>query len=222
MLSAKPLQSCPTLCNPIDGSPPGSPVPGILQARTLEWAAISFSNAWKWKVKVKSLSRVGLIATPWSAAYQAPPSMGFFQARVLEGLAIAFSILPARLLLTYCSEAWKGVFISLLSQKDLWAGRAEFSWSRRPTSLDKMPVLAPSAYRAWSSNTVGCGHTSVHWIIEAWISISDETDGEPSSCIPRWREDTAESCCIWWLHRLCSGLGSARCPTDSWCLSALD
>ena len=75
--AAKSLQSCPTLCNSIDGSPPGSPVPGILQARTLEWVAISFSNAWKWKVKVKSLSRVWLFATPWTAAYQAPPSMGF-------------------------------------------------------------------------------------------------------------------------------------------------
>ena len=75
--TAKSLQSFPTLCDPIDGSPPGSPVPGILQARTLEWGAISFSNAWKWKVKVKSLSRVRLLATPWTAAYQAPPSMGF-------------------------------------------------------------------------------------------------------------------------------------------------
>ena len=74
---AKSLQSCPTLCNPIDGNPPGSPVPRILQARTLEWAAISFSNAWKWKMKVKSLSRVRFFATPWTAAYQAPPSMGF-------------------------------------------------------------------------------------------------------------------------------------------------
>ena len=67
--AAKSLQSCPTLCNPIDSSPPGSPVPGILQARTLEWVAISFSNAWKWKVKVKSLSRVRLFTTPWTAAY---------------------------------------------------------------------------------------------------------------------------------------------------------
>ena len=73
--AAKSLQLCPTLCDPIDGSPPGFPVPGILQARTLEWVAISFSNAWKWKVKVKSLSRVQLLATPWTAAYQAPPSM---------------------------------------------------------------------------------------------------------------------------------------------------
>ena len=75
--AAKSLQSCPTLCDPIDGSPPGSAVPGILQARTLKWVAIAFSNAWKWKVKVKSLSRVRLLATPWTAAHQAPPSMGF-------------------------------------------------------------------------------------------------------------------------------------------------
>ena len=74
---AKSLQSCLTLCDHRDGSTPGSPVPGILQARTLEWVAISFSNAWKWKEKVKSLSRVRLLATPWTAAHQAPPSMGF-------------------------------------------------------------------------------------------------------------------------------------------------
>ena len=90
--AAKLLKSCPTLCDPIDGSPPGSPIPGILQARTLEWVAISFSNAWKWTVKVKSLSLAQLLVTPWTAAYQAPPSMGFFQARVLEWVAIAFSV----------------------------------------------------------------------------------------------------------------------------------
>ena len=77
MLPAKSLQSCLTLCNPIEGSPPGSPVPGILLARTLEWVAISFSGAWKWKVKVKSFSCVWLLANPWTAAYQAPPSMWF-------------------------------------------------------------------------------------------------------------------------------------------------
>ena len=75
--AAKSLQSCPTLCDPIDGSPPGSLVPGILQARTLDWVAISFSNVWKWKVKVKLLSRVRPLATPWTAAHQAPPPMGF-------------------------------------------------------------------------------------------------------------------------------------------------
>ena len=75
--AAKSLQSCPTLCDPIDGSPPGSPVPGILQARTMEWVAISFSSAWKWKVKVSLLSGVRLFATPWTAAHQAPLSMRF-------------------------------------------------------------------------------------------------------------------------------------------------
>ena len=84
--AAKLLQSCPTLCDPIDGSPPGSAVPGILQARTLEWVAICFSNAWKWKVKVKSLSRVWLCATPWTAAHQVPPSMGFSRQEYWSGL----------------------------------------------------------------------------------------------------------------------------------------
>ena len=75
--AAKSLQSCLTLHDPIDGSPRGTPIPGILQARTPEWVAISFSNAWNWKVKVKSLSSVRLVATSWTAAHQAPPSMGF-------------------------------------------------------------------------------------------------------------------------------------------------
>jgi len=86
--AAKSLQSCLTLCDPMDSSPPGSPVPGILQARTLEWAAISFSNAWKWKVKVKSLSHVRLFATPWTAAHQAPLSMGFSRWEYWRGVPL--------------------------------------------------------------------------------------------------------------------------------------
>jgi len=86
--AAKSPQSCPTLCDPIDGSPTGSPIPGILQARTLEWVAIAFSNAWKWKVKVKSLSCVQLLATPWTAAYQAPPSVGFSKQEYWSGLLL--------------------------------------------------------------------------------------------------------------------------------------
>ena len=88
LCNAKSLQSCPTLCDPIDSSPPGSPVPGILQARTLEWVAISFSNAWKWKEKVKSLSRVRLLVTPWTAAHQAPPSMGFSRQEYWSGVPL--------------------------------------------------------------------------------------------------------------------------------------
>ena len=86
--AAKSFQSCLTLCNPIDSSPPGSPIPGILQARTLEWVAISFSNAWKWKVKVKSLSRVLPSPTPWIAAFQAPPSMGFSRQEYWSGVPL--------------------------------------------------------------------------------------------------------------------------------------
>ena len=88
--AANSLQSCPTLCDPIDGSPPGSPVPRILQARTLEWVAISFANAWKWKVKVNSLSRVQL-SDPMDCSPPGSSIHGLFQARVLEWGAIAFS-----------------------------------------------------------------------------------------------------------------------------------
>ena len=86
--AAKSLQSCPTLCDPIDGSPPGSPVPGLLQARILEWVAIAFSNAWKWEVKVKSLGCVWLLVTPWTAAHQAPLSMGFSRQEDWSGVPL--------------------------------------------------------------------------------------------------------------------------------------
>ena len=100
--AAKSLQSCPTLCDPIDGSPLGSPVPWILQARTLEWVAISFSSAWKWKLKVKSLSRVQLFATPWTAAYQAPPSMGFSRQEYWSGVPSPSPKIP------HASSYWAG------------------------------------------------------------------------------------------------------------------
>ena len=96
--AAKSLQSCPSLCNPIDSSPPGSPVPGILQARTLEWVAISFSNAWKWKVRVKLFNHVWLLATPWTAAYQAPPSMGFSRQEYWSGVPLPSPSGPTTLL----------------------------------------------------------------------------------------------------------------------------
>ena len=85
--AAKSLQSCLTLCNPIANSPPGSAIPGILQAKTLEWVAISFSNAWKWKVKVESLTD-WLFATPWTAPYQAPLPMGFSRQEYWSGLPL--------------------------------------------------------------------------------------------------------------------------------------
>ena len=100
---AKSLQSCLTLCDPTDSSPPGSPVPGILQARTLERVAISFSSAWKWKGKVKSLSRVQLLATPWTAAHQAPPSMGFSRQEYLSGVPS-----PSPIKKSTNNKCWRG------------------------------------------------------------------------------------------------------------------
>ena len=109
--AAKSLQSCPTLCDPIDSSPSGSTIPGILQARTLEQVAISFSNAWKWKVIVKSLSCVQLLATPWTAAYQAPPSMGFSRQEYWSGVTLPSPVIlanPAQLgfpqIYSYCYQ----------------------------------------------------------------------------------------------------------------------
>ena len=119
--AAKSLQSCPTLWDPIDGSPPGSPVPGILQARTLEWVATSFSNAWKWKVKVKLLNRVWLPATPRTAAYQAPPSMGFPRQEYWSGLP---SPSPHRragpILFSYNLNSWNGEQIKLFEDKPIF------------------------------------------------------------------------------------------------------
>ena len=104
--AAKSLQSCPTLCDPTDGSPPGSPVPGILQAGTLEWVAISFSNAWKWKVKGKSLSRVRLLATPQTTTYQAPPSMGFSRQEYWSGVPLQWSSTLPRVLYSHLSDLY--------------------------------------------------------------------------------------------------------------------
>ena len=88
LAAAKSVQSCPILWDPIDSSPAGSSIPGILQARTLEWVAISFSNTWKWKVKVKSFSHVQLLETPWTVAYQAPPSKGFSRQEYWSGVPL--------------------------------------------------------------------------------------------------------------------------------------
>ena len=120
--AAKSLQSCPTLCDPVDGSSPGPPVPGILQARILEWVAISFSSAWKWKVKGKSLSCVWLFATPWTAAYQAPPSMGFSRQEDWSGVPLPppnyFSshsyLIRASPIRASCNYCWVDVVCLLL------------------------------------------------------------------------------------------------------------
>ena len=148
--AAKSLQSCPILCDPIDGSPPGSPVPGILQARTLEWVVISFSNAWKWKVKVKSLSHVWPSATPWTAAYQASPSMGFSRHEYWSGVP-----LPSRTSLDdqyqnqidyiLCSQRWRSSML-LLSH----FSRARLCATPQTAADQAPPFLGFSRQEHWS------------------------------------------------------------------------
>ena len=132
--AAKSHQLCPTLCDPIDGSPPGFSIPGILQARTLEWVAIAISNAWKWKVKVKSLSRVRLFGTPWTAAHQAPPPVGFSRQEYWSGVPSPSPIL----------EGWIFCLLSFC----LHSGPAKMTLS---TSILKVcsPNFFPSMWDPW-------------------------------------------------------------------------
>ena len=133
--AAKSLQSCPTLCNPIDGLLPGSPIPGILQARTLEWVAISFSNAWKWKVKVKLLSCVRLLATSWTIAHQAPPSMGFSRQQCWSGVpspspralhsSLGSSHLPK------CMHFFQFLLLAGLNER-LWKASVKYWYKHKP------------------------------------------------------------------------------------------
>ena len=145
--AVKSLQSCPTLCDPIDGRPPGSPAPGILQARILEWVAISFSNAWKWKVKVKSLSRVRLLATSWTAAHQAPPSTGFSRQEYCSGVPLP-SLKDATVISNSSSKC------EFLSPKGNREGE-EYLWStshqRQPLSM----VSSEELRRTWKMQGTG-------------------------------------------------------------------
>ena len=136
--AAKSLQSCLTLCDPIDGRPPGSAVPGILQARTLEWVAISFSSAWKWKVKMKSVSHVWLFVTPWTEAYQAPPSMEFSRQEYWSGLPLS---LKKRFSLIFLKSSWKtsegerdGGMASLTQWTWVWASSGRW-WRTGKTGM---------------------------------------------------------------------------------------
>ena len=133
--AAKSLQSCPTLCNPIDGLLPGSPIPGSLQARTLEWVAISFSNTWKWKVKVKLLSCVRLLATSWTIAHQAPPSMGFSRQQCWSGVpspspralhsSLGSSHLPK------CMHFFQFLLLAGLNER-LWKASVKYWYKHKP------------------------------------------------------------------------------------------
>ena len=130
--AAKLLQSCLTLCDPKDSSPPRSPVPGILQARTLEWVAISFSNAWKWKVKVKSVSCVRLLATPWTAAYQAPLSMGFSRQEYWSGVPLDYWTIKK-------AECWR------IDAFELWCWKRllRVPWTARRSQQSILKEISP-------------------------------------------------------------------------------
>ena len=175
--AAKSLQSCPTLCDPIDKSPSGSPIPGILQARTLEWVAISFSIAWKWKVKVKSLSCVRLVATPWTDAYQAPPSMGFSRQEYWSSLPLPSPIFNTR----FCYLC----FSLIKAEWDKW--------------LSKTTVVAQLLSPIWlfcDSMSCSPSGSSIHGIFQAkivqWVAISFSRgaswprDRTSIFCIVRW------------------------------------
>ena len=140
--AAKSLQSCLTLCDPIDGSPPGSPIPRILQARTLEWVAISFSSAWKWKVKVKSLSRVWLSATPWTAAYQAPPSVGFSRQEYWSGVP-----LPSFLAVCFSGSFHRFQFVTFIIYFSLQLSQSQWGPLRAGS-----PVLLIYPHQFWNTS----------------------------------------------------------------------
>ena len=150
LTAAKSLQSCPTLCDPVDSSPPGSPVPGVLQAKTLEWVAISFSNAWKWKVKVKSLSHVWLLATPWTAAYQAPLSMGFSRQKYWSGVP-----LPSP------SCEYRVVYLASLSFMDILSC-AQFYTVVNNAARNFLKQIS------WEMGTLGSAKCNRQWGVECW------------------------------------------------------
>ena len=145
--TANSLQLCPTLCDPIDGSPPGLPIPGILQARTLEWVAISFSNAWKWKVKVKSLSSVQPSATPWTAAYQAPLSMGFARQEY-------WSWVPLPSLHIYTVEYYYVIRNELPSHEKTWRNLKCISLSESRQSTKAACYLIPMMWYSQNGKTM--------------------------------------------------------------------
>ena len=145
--AAKSLQSCPTLCDLTDGSPPGSAVPGILQARTLEWVATAFSTVWKWKVKVKLLSRNQLVATPWTAAYQAPPSMGFSRQEHWSGLPLPSPNILSRFVIAFLLRSKCLLIILWLQSPSLMILQPK---KRKSATVSTFPHLFAMKWWYWS------------------------------------------------------------------------
>ena len=207
--AAKSLQSCPTLCDPIDGSPPGSPVPGILQARTLEWVAMSFSNAWKWKVKVKSLSRVWPSATPWTAAYQAPLSMWFSRQEYWSGVLLPSPYICVCVCVCVCVY----IYISLWSlYKESWALKnicfwtvvlektLESPWTTRRSNQSILKEISPEYSLG---RTDAEAETPILWPPDAknWLIWKDPDAGKDW----RWEEKgTTQDEMVGWHHWQCT------------------
>ena len=147
--AAKSLPSCPSLCDPIDGSPPCSPIPGIPQARTLEWVAISFSNAWKWNVKVKSLSCVRFVATPWTTAYQAPPSMGFSRQEYWSGVPSPSLIVI--ITFTYYKPILLHQYATALYVVHAFQHSCRIGFSRLHLWMDNLPISQVHKLMKWPS-----------------------------------------------------------------------
>ena len=186
--AAKSLQSCPTLCDPIDGSPPGSAIPGILQARTLEWVATSFSNAWKWNVKVKSLSRARLLATPWTAAYQAPLSMGFSRLEYWSGVPLP-GIKPVCPLHSHPLQWKPGVLTTRLPGK---SPALLFSYNDSTLeSLDKVFILLSPFL---SRSCLLCANLRGLW--KLWVKITNVKNGQEIKISPGLRVVASGMCVI--------------------------
>ena len=147
--AVKSLQLWPTVCDPIDGSPPGSAILGILQARTLGWVAISFSNAWKWKVKVKSLSHVWLFATRWTAAYQAPPSMGFSRQEYWSGLPLPSPEMST--VVQYFEHSLALPFLGIEMKTDLFQS-CGYCWVFQICWHIEWSTFTASSFRIWNSS----------------------------------------------------------------------
>ena len=164
--AAKSLQLCPTLCYPRDGSPSGAPTPGILQVRTLEWVAISFSNAWKWKVKVKSLSHVQPSATPWNTAFQAPLSMGFSRQEYWS--EVPLPSLVCRWYHSY-SRKWRGTKGPLdRGQRGEWKADLKLN-------IQKSKIMASSPLNSWQRDGKKIGNSDRFYFLglqnycEQWL-----------------------------------------------------
>ena len=222
---AKSLQSCLTLCNPIDGSPPGFPVSGILQARTPEWVAISFSNARKWKVKVKSLSRVRLSATPWTAALQAPPSMGFSRQKHWSGKLLkqsrwsehklqrpGFNQLEIRHLVDLGQLQWGSVNFKLWC----WRRLLRVPWTvRRSTSQSSKKSVLNIHWKdwcwSWNSNTLATWWEELTYWKRPWCWERLKAGGEGDNRRwDGWMASSTQRTWVWHEFEQAPGVGDGE------------